>query len=98
MRKMNDQVLFCPNCKEETAFKFNKETDPTYIDGKYYFTTECYCPKCKKYFFKKDVYTITEHNSVNKKGQKEKKKEEKKKKTPFEKEFDDFVWYTPFSW
>lgn len=95
---MSEKNLFCPNCKETIAFEFNKGIEPTYIDGKYYFTTKCYCPKCKKYFLKADVYTITEHGTLNEKEKKEKKKEEKKKKTYFEKEFDDFKWYSPSSW
>lgn len=91
---MNDRILFCPKCNDETTLEFYNEIDTSYEDGKYYITTEWYCPKCKKYFLKKDISSVIEYGPLEEEG----KEEKKKKKTAFEKEFDDFVWYTPSSW
>lgn len=61
---MNDRILFCPNCEDETTLEFNHEIDTTYGDGKYYITTEWYCPKCKKYFFKTDICAVIEYGPL----------------------------------
>ncbi len=66
VKKMNDRILFCPNCEDETTLEFNNEIDTSYEDGKYYIMTEWYCPKCKNYFIKKDIAIIIEYEPLEK--------------------------------